>query len=523
MNPARKDLDMAKMSLAERVFLASAFGFAVGVLGLELYDCPPEMKGTPYLVGEDGRASPTGKPLECRSAKGELFYTVHHDDWQGRFFRELDRHGARIALKTANGAGKSSICAAGAILWHMAIHPRSKTVVYSASHRQLQTQLWPAILQRAAVLDPAEWEFQPHSGTIRHVNGSIAIIFSTNDPGKAEGHHGCKRAIYDIAKEQGPLLIIIDEAKTVPAVFFQAFDRCTYQRLVLMSSTGSPEGDFYEAMKAGSAFTKIEAPASVCPHADHAKNAEIIVKRGLDHPLVQSTIFARFMEEMKDATISWKAIRECLEANVVHQPGRRVVFCDFAAGGDENVLALADGNKAELIRCWKEKDTVKAAGEFVALFHRLRLKPGDIYGDASGLGVGFWDQIGRMGWPINRVFNQEKPRDAAYANRAAEMWGEICDAIKRKEVILPDDDTMVAQLAGRKWSFAELGKVRLESKEDMRERGLESPDRAEATLNALYWANAHVQRTAEEEGWLPRETTYATAREEFERGELFTA
>ena len=506
MQLTRTKVDPKSLSQDARRFLASAFGFAVGILGLNLYDCTPEQKGQPYLVD--------GKPLECRAADGTLHYRVIHDDWQARFFQELDRHGARISLKTCNGAGKSSMCAAGAILWHMEMFPKSKTVVYSASHRQLQTQLWPAILQRAQVLDQQDWEFQPHSGTIRHTNGSIAIIFSTNDPGKAEGHHGSKAELYDPATQPGPLLVIIDEAKTVPRAFFEAFDRCTYQRLVYMSSTGAPEGDFWASQGSGSAFVKIAAPAAVCPHADHAKNAEVIAKRGLDHPLVKSTIFAEFMESAEDCTITWKDIHACLQTQLTHQPGRRVGFCDFAAGGDENAFAMCDGNKASLVKAWREKDTIKACAEFVGLFNRLRLQPKDIYGDASGLGAPMCDQLARMGWPINRVFNQSPARVPTHANIASQMWDEGVGAIRRREVILPDDETMLAQLAGRKWNTGEDGKIRLESKDDMKERGLESPDRAEAVLGAMFWAGAHAMKTEEDQGWLPKDETYQSHQRE---------
>ncbi|XOJ00878.1 hypothetical protein ACMX2M_03855 [Paenibacillus polymyxa] len=45
---------------------------------------------------------------------------------------------------------------------------------------------------------------------------------------------------------------------------------------------------------------------------------------------------------------------------------------------------------------------------------------------------------------------------------------------------LPDDDVLTSQLTARKWPMTSKGKILLESKKDMKKRGLKSPDRADA-------------------------------------------
>ena len=50
------------------------------------------------------------------------------------------------------------------------------------------------------------------------------------------------------------------------------------------------------------------------------------------------------------------------------------------------------------------------------------------------------------------------------------------------ELILPDDDDLVAQLSGRKYTLTDNSKVKVESKKDMKERGLPSPDEADCVL-----------------------------------------
>jgi phage terminase large subunit len=45
---------------------------------------------------------------------------------------------------------------------------------------------------------------------------------------------------------------------------------------------------------------------------------------------------------------------------------------------------------------------------------------------------------------------------------------------------LPEDDNLIAQFSTRKWFMTNKGKMMLESKKDMKNRGLKSPDRDDA-------------------------------------------
>lgn len=53
---------------------------------------------------------------------------------------------------------------------------------------------------------------------------------------------------------------------------------------------------------------------------------------------------------------------------------------------------------------------------------------------------------------------------------------------KPVEIVLPDDDALVAQISGRKYGMTENGKIRVESKKVMKARGVQSPDEADCVL-----------------------------------------
>ena len=58
-------------------------------------------------------------------------------------------------------------------------------------------------------------------------------------------------------------------------------------------------------------------------------------------------------------------------------------------------------------------------------------------------------------------------------------------AYRTPGVVVPNDEKLVAQLTSRRKMYDSKGRERLESKADLRARGIESPDRADAIIGAL--------------------------------------
>jgi hypothetical protein len=60
--------------------------------------------------------------------------------------------------------------------------------------------------------------------------------------------------------------------------------------------------------------------------------------------------------------------------------------------------------------------------------------------------------------------------------------------IERRQIIIPNDEKLIAQLTSRRKQYDSKGRERLESKADLRARGVESPDRADALIGAIILA-----------------------------------
>lgn len=392
--------------------------------------------------------------------------------------RALAPAGSTVSFRSCNEGGKTKRVICAAVLWHLTAFPRGQIISTSGSYRQIKDQLLPALHTYAPRFP--QWTFLK---TPRIETESINCFwegFSTNDAGKFEGHH---------ADEDAPLLIIVDEAKTVKDDIFQAIERCKPTRLLIASSPGYAEGEFYRSHTTKAKFYKTFVQRAVdCPHWKPEDIAKLMDKWGAEHPLFKSMVMAEFMESIADAVLDLKALEDLMADPPNEKKGERKAFADFAWGGDgdENVLALRDGNVITLEECFRADNLHAICGRFIAAFSRLGLKAQQIDGDEGSAGKMIIDQLKAMGWPINRVNNQEAPRYSDhYANLAAEMWHEGAMQIARREIVLPDDDDLRGQMLDRKRIPHAKGKLAVESKRDMKKRNVPSPDRADAVFGAM--------------------------------------
>lgn len=413
-------------------------------------------------------------------------------DWQRKVLLDLEPRDSRVALRAANGSGKTSTVIASILLWHALVFQRSIAVTTAGVFRQVESQLWPSLRSHIAKLG-GPWEVT--SGEIRylHPNGNTSRIigYSATDPGRAEGWHA---EDHDIA----PLLMVVDEAKTVSDPLFEAISRCQPTRLLIASSPGGSSGAFYRAFtKEADMWKRHAVTAFDCPHITQKQIDEVIQRYGEKHPLTRSMVYGEFVDIGNESLIiNLNQLQNCLTSPPDFKPGTKIAGVDFAAGGDSNVLCVRDGNKVLPFVAWRERDTMSAVGRFIVEFKKAGLQADNIYADASGLGMVMCDALAEAGWDVNRVnFGSSAYDNDAYTNRSAEMWYGMAKKIGDSEIILPDDEELTAQLTCRRTMTNSKGKLGVESKDSMRSRGLASPDKADALALCLDGGNLRFDLT----------------------------
>jgi hypothetical protein len=162
--------------------------------------------------------------------------------------------------------------------------------------------------------------------------------------------------------------------------------------------------------------------------------------------------------------------------------GAKVGGCDPARFGDDRTsIAIRQGRVVLGIQSYAKKDTMEVAGLCVKAIRDNGLDK--LFIDVGGLGAGVVDRLREMGHgdKIQAVNGGEKPMDTErFVNKRAEMWGLMRDWLDDQPAKIPDSDTLHADLTGPRYFYDSNQRIRLERKEDMKKRGIRSPDEGDA-------------------------------------------
>lgn len=166
--------------------------------------------------------------------------------------------------------------------------------------------------------------------------------------------------------------------------------------------------------------------------------------------------------------------------------GDEVIGCDVARfGDDETVLVYRRGPVVMEVEVHTHQNTMQTAGHIVAM--RRRHPAATVNVDAGGLGAGVVDALTEQGIGHTEVHFGGRALDPEhFADWASEaMAGALSARFRSGDISLPNDQRLVAQLTARQYAMTSRGQVKIESKDEMKKRGLSSPDRADALMLAF--------------------------------------
>ncbi|KKK95751.1 hypothetical protein LCGC14_2669640, partial [marine sediment metagenome] len=154
-------------------------------------------------------------------------------------------------------------------------------------------------------------------------------------------------------------------------------------------------------------------------------------------------------------------------------------------GDDDTVIYPRVGYDARSFtyKRYNGLDTVQVVGKVIDMireFAQLGKQCIGLFIDGGGLGGGVVDQLRHLGYnPIEIQFGNKAIDGITYRYRGDEMWGRLRDGMDK--LCLPHDIDLQAQLTQREYGYTLSGnKIHLETKTEMKKRGLQSPDIADA-------------------------------------------
>ena len=159
--------------------------------------------------------------------------------------------------------------------------------------------------------------------------------------------------------------------------------------------------------------------------------------------------------------------------------GPLIIGVDPARFGDDSTAIIKRRNRAAYnLKLLKKQGTMEVAGVVHSMIKSD--KPDQVAIDVGGLGAGVYDRLVELGHedivvPVN--FGSAALDPEKYRNLRAEMWWKMAGWLSGDlPVMIPDDDRLHADLCAPQYKYDSNQRRILERKEDMRKRGVRSPD-----------------------------------------------
>jgi hypothetical protein len=148
-------------------------------------------------------------------------------------------------------------------------------------------------------------------------------------------------------------------------------------------------------------------------------------------------------------------------------------------GDDRTVLVKRQGNVVLDVRSWTGQDLMQTCGW--VMHEAATDKPAEICVDSIGLGAGVADRLREQGLNVRDVnVSEVSALNPTAAKLRDELWLTVKDWLAKRSCRLPRNEELRAELVGPTYGFLSNGRIKVESKADMKRRGLRSPDIADA-------------------------------------------
>jgi hypothetical protein len=427
--------------------------------------------------------------------EGELIRASGPEEWQAEILG-LIRDGlspdraVAIAVASGHGIGKSTLIA-WIILWSLSTETDTRVVVTANTESQLRTKTWPELAKwyRLCIARPL---FKLEATSLLSVDADHTktwradmIPWSERNPEAFAGLHNQGRRV----------VMLYDEGSAIPDIIYETSegfmsDADTERLWLVFGNPTRSIGRFRECFAGGrhaGSWISRQIDSRTVSFTNKDRLQELEDAYGADSDYFRVRVKGEFPRVGAVEFISAALVADARTRDVdSHRFDPLIIGVDVARfGDDETVIAIRKGRDARSVPCIRLRglDTMQVASRVVE--EATRLRADGVFIDEGGVGGGVVDRCRQLRLFVLGVqFGGKSDRHdlvtqgERYANKRAEIWGSMRAWMSVGAI--EDSDDLRDQLVGPSYGFNARDEIQLERKEDMRKRGIPSPDWADA-------------------------------------------
>lgn len=402
----------------------------------------------------------------------------------------------RTSVRSGQGVGKTTSVAI-IVIWYLHLRYQAKVVCTAPTSQQLNVVLWAEISKWLSNKYPSK-KLEQTKTTVYRIGNEMEWFAVAKVAAKKENMLGL---------HADNLLIVCDEAPGIKDDILEVLLGTISgedNKIIFIGNPTKNSGIFYDSHHSlKKLFNCIHISAEDVLRTDKEQHKMIKTKYGEDSNVVRVLIKGEFPIDEDDTFFKTGTIMQAMERQSKLYDDEHIIDIgiDVARfGADKSVITYAVDESVNIHKIYNNKATTETAGEAINLVKNLHSQyPTTIIAikiDDTGVGGGVtdmlkeWKKLNNAAWlMIKPITFGKRIKHKYYYDSTTYMASEVRRLVDEDLVSLPYDADLLGQLTCRKYYMTSNGKIKLESKDEMKDRGLSSPDIADSIFLCLLPVN----------------------------------
>ena len=407
---------------------------------------------------------------------------VEPDEWQQDFLNAVASGERKISIRSGHGVGKSTT-ASWAMLWFLLTRYPVKVVVTAPTSAQLYDALFAELKRWVKELPQPIQELLDVKQERIELKASATEAFISARTSRAEQ----PEALQGVHSDN--VMLVADEASGVPEAVFEAAAGSMSGHNALTILLGNPvrsSGFFFDThnrLKDEWWTRRVSCIDSTRVSKEYVEDMKS--RYGEESNAFRIRVLGEFPRSDDDTIIPMELLESAKHRDTRAYEDAPIIWgLDVARfGSDSSVLCKRQSNVVHTLERWRNLDLMQLTGAVVAQYEACdhKNRPAEILVDSIGLGAGVVDRLRELKLPCRGINVSESPAmGGTYLNLRAELWHKAKAWLEKRDCKIPNNEDLIGELATVRYTFTSNGKIKIESKDDIRRRGLKSPDMADA-------------------------------------------